>query len=168
MANTTRRGGSAIGTRYNGNVAQYDPRSGRNYRTAVTLEPDEAVRVLTMADRAGLSVSGFLNAVVKDHANLSDPVQSASTRPGGSPIGVRHSGITAHYEPDSGRNYRTAVTLEPAIAIWVLENAQNKGVSVSGFLNSLVKSMTIDTSIGLPTFLTPAPSVDSLPFQEAS
>jgi Holliday junction resolvase RusA-like endonuclease len=168
MANTTRRGGSAIGTRYNGNVAQYDPRSGRNYRTAVTLEPDEAARVLTMADRAGLSVSGFLNAVVKDHANLADPVQSASTRPGGSPIGVRHRGITAQYDPRSGRNYRTAVTLEPAIATWVLENAQDKGVSVSGFLNSLVKAMTIDPNIGLPAFLPIATGADSLPFQEAS
>ena len=62
------RGGPAIGKRYNGKVAQYDPSTGRTYRTAVTLEPDDAVRLLTMAERAGVSVSGFLNALVKNVA----------------------------------------------------------------------------------------------------
>ena len=61
-----KRGGAAIGTRYKTNVATYDPSTGRTYRAGVTLEPDDAVRLLTMAERAGLSVSGLFNALLKN------------------------------------------------------------------------------------------------------
>ena len=61
-----RRGGSQIGTRYRTNVPQYDPTSGHSYRAAVTMEPDDAERAIAMAERAGLSISGFFNAVFKN------------------------------------------------------------------------------------------------------
>jgi hypothetical protein len=56
----SRRSGPAIGTRYKGRRIDYDPASGKSYRTGVYLEPEHAVRVLSMAERAGMSVSGFL------------------------------------------------------------------------------------------------------------
>lgn len=59
----TRRGGSQIGTRYRTNVPQYDPTSGHSYRAAVTMQPDDAVKAIAMAERAGLSISGFFNAL---------------------------------------------------------------------------------------------------------
>lgn len=61
-----RVGGSQIGTRQRGRDAAYDPASGHTYRPSVTLNPDDAVKAVTMAERAGLSVSGFFNAILKN------------------------------------------------------------------------------------------------------
>lgn len=64
-ARTGKKPGEQIGPRYRGNVAQYDPSTGRTHRAAITLAPEEAVRAIAMAERAGLSVSGFFNALLK-------------------------------------------------------------------------------------------------------
>lgn len=60
------RGGSKIGTRQRGHKPSYDPSSGYSYRAPVTLLPDDAVKAIAMAERAGLSVSGFFNAILKN------------------------------------------------------------------------------------------------------
>lgn len=65
MGTRPQHGGSTIGTRYAGKEPRYDPTSGRNYRTAATLEPDDAVRLIDMAQRAGMSVSGMVNILIK-------------------------------------------------------------------------------------------------------
>lgn len=65
MGTRPQHGGSTIGTRYAGKEPRYDPTSGRNYRTAATIAPDEAVRLIDMAERAGMSVSGMVNVLIK-------------------------------------------------------------------------------------------------------
>ncbi len=66
MSDRSHGSGPSIGTRHANKAPRYDPESGRSYRTAVTLQPEDAVRLITLADRAGLSVSGLLNALVKN------------------------------------------------------------------------------------------------------
>lgn len=60
------QGGAKIGTRYRGNTPSYDPASGHSYRAPVTLAPEDAVKAIAMAERAGLSISGFFNAILKN------------------------------------------------------------------------------------------------------
>ncbi len=85
-------------------------------------------------------------------------------------IGTRYPGQTAHYDPESGRNYRIAVTLKPDQAVKVIRMAERAGLSVSGFLNSLVQNMEIDPETGLPPYLEVADQDTTLPYagQEAS
>lgn len=64
LAMAERRNGPPVGTRYRGRTANYDPTSGRNYRNAVTLTPEVATRVIAVAERAGMSVSGVIAEMV--------------------------------------------------------------------------------------------------------
>ena len=48
-----------------GNQTTYDVDSGRPYRTGVTFQPDEAVKIVTAANRMGFSVSGLINELTK-------------------------------------------------------------------------------------------------------
>lgn len=92
-----------------------------------------------------------------------------SAHGGGPAIGKRYKGKVASYDPSSGRTYRTAVALEPEYAVRLLTMAERAGMSVSGFLNALVKNAAIDPETGLPPFIAPAPAdSDSHLFQEAS
>lgn len=59
------QGGAKIGTRYRSNVPHYDPATGTTYRAGVTLAPEDAVKAIAMAERAGLSMSGLFNALLK-------------------------------------------------------------------------------------------------------
>ncbi len=163
----TRRVGGVIGTRYAGNTASYDPDSGRNYRTAVTLKPDQACAVIAMAHNAGMSVSGVVNAIVKNSLGLSRAEPAPRPSAGGAAIGTRYRGNTASYDPDSGRNYRTGLTMEPLVAVHVLRLAEEANRSVSGYVNTLVTLMTVDADTGLPPYLSPAPVGDVLPYREA-
>jgi len=57
-----------------GNQTTYDVDSGRPYRTGVTFQPQEAVKIVTAANRMGYSVSGLINELTKrmavDHDGL--------------------------------------------------------------------------------------------------
>ena len=48
-----------------GNQTTYDIDSGRPYRTGVTFQPEEAVKIVTAANRMGFSVSGLINELTK-------------------------------------------------------------------------------------------------------
>lgn len=63
-----RTGGSQIGPRQRGKAPTYDPASGYTYRAGVSLNPEDAVKAIAMAERAGLSISGFFNALLKTAA----------------------------------------------------------------------------------------------------
>lgn len=63
--------GPAIGVRHRGKNASYDPASGKRYRTGVTLDPSDAVRIIQVAERANMSVSGLIANLVS-HIEL-DP-----------------------------------------------------------------------------------------------
>lgn len=65
MSTQPRRGGTQLGTRHRGKEPQFDPTRGKNYRTGLTLTPDDAVRIIDMAERAGVSVSGMINLLIK-------------------------------------------------------------------------------------------------------
>jgi hypothetical protein len=53
------------GQRQRGREAQYDPASGRNYRTGIQLPPDLAVKAIRAAELAGLSLAGYMAVLVK-------------------------------------------------------------------------------------------------------
>lgn len=66
MGTRRQQGGTPIGQRHSGKEPKFDPTQGRNYRTGVTMTPDEAVRLIDMAERAGMSLSGMINILIKD------------------------------------------------------------------------------------------------------
>lgn len=63
--------GPTVGVRHRGKDATFDPASGKRWRTGVTLEPSDAVRIIQIAQRANMSVSGLIASIVS-HVEL-DP-----------------------------------------------------------------------------------------------
>lgn len=88
----------------------------------------------------------------------------------GPPVGTRYRGRTANYDPASGRNYRTAVTLTPDAAMRLISVAERAGMSVSGVIAEMVSRTELDAATGLPEWLEPADAESTLPLaqQEAS
>lgn len=97
----------------------------------------------------------------------SDKMGAMRAHTGGAQIGKRYAGREASYDPSTGRSYRTAVTLEPTEAERLLILAKRANMSVSGFLNRLVKNVEVDPVTGLPPFID-APDQDLNLFKEAS
>jgi len=67
MDTQRRRGSFAVGKRQPAKeTLTYDPESGRKFRLSVSFEPDDAMLLIETAKRANLSLSGMVNAVIKN------------------------------------------------------------------------------------------------------
>jgi hypothetical protein len=160
MTRTKRRAtGPAIGKRYNRTLAPFDARLGRNYATAVTLEPLEAARIIKLTELTRLSISGAVNLVVKNKADVDLPIKTLHlSRPAG-PI---------TYDPSSGSNWRITILLQPALAEWVLKRSEDLDMSVSGLLSTLIKAYVSDPDSTLPQTLNAMNHHGQMSLMEAS
>lgn len=67
--------------------------------------------------------------------------------------GKRQKHRAPQYDPASGKPYRTMASMEPEVAVDVMEWSEQSGRSIAWILNQAAKNAPKDPATGLPIFL---------------